>query len=89
MADDLDYLSPDFDLNSLTVPRLRSILVSHDIPYPASAKKAQLIRILEDEVLPQARRLLRDRERVRRTSDGITDMGSRATSVVSDFNDRR
>ncbi|KAE8377411.1 Man1-Src1p-C-terminal domain-containing protein [Aspergillus bertholletiae] len=89
MADDLDYLSSDFDLNSLTVPRLRSILVSHDIPYPASAKKAQLIRILEDEVLPQARRLLRDRERVRRTSDGITDMGSRATSVVSDFNDRR
>ncbi|KAB8075764.1 Man1-Src1p-C-terminal domain-containing protein [Aspergillus leporis] len=89
MADDLDYLSPDFDLNSLTVPRLRSILVSHDIPYPASAKKAQLIRILEDEVLPQARRLLRERERVRRTSDGITDMGSRAASVVSDFNDRR
>ncbi|KAE8388917.1 Man1-Src1p-C-terminal domain-containing protein [Aspergillus alliaceus] len=89
MADDMDYLSPDFDLNSLTVPRLRSILVSHDIPYPASAKKAQLIRILEDEVIPQARRLLRERERVRRTSDGITDMGSRATSVVSDFNDRR
>ncbi|KAE8356503.1 Man1-Src1p-C-terminal domain-containing protein [Aspergillus coremiiformis] len=89
MADDLEYLSPDFDLNSLTVPRLRSILVSHDIPYPASAKKAQLLRILEDEVIPQARRLLRERERVRRTSDGITDMGSRATSVVSEFNDRR
>ncbi|KAF7593933.1 inner nuclear membrane protein enriched at telomere/subtelomere region [Aspergillus hancockii] len=89
MADDLEYLSPDFDLNSLTVPRLRSILVSHDIPYPASAKKAQLIRILEDEVIPQARRLLRERERVKRTSDGITDMGSRATSVVSDINDQQ
>ncbi|KAJ5702075.1 hypothetical protein N7488_009623 [Penicillium malachiteum] len=88
MADELDYLQADFDLNSLTVPRLRSILVNHDVPYPASAKKAQLIRILEDEVLPQARKLLRDRERVRRTSAGITDMGSRASSVVSERDDR-
>ncbi|KAL5357542.1 Man1-Src1p-C-terminal domain-containing protein [Aspergillus floccosus] len=88
MADELEYLSPDFDLNSLTVPRLRSILVSHDVPYPASAKKAQLIRILEEEVLPQAKKLLRERDRVKRTSDGITDMPSRAASVVSDFDDR-
>lgn len=85
MADTMDYLSPDFDLNSLTVPRLRAILVNHDVPYPASAKKSQLIRILEDEVLPQAKKLIRDRERVKRTSDGITDMGSRATSVASSF----
>ena len=84
MADELDYLYPDFDLNSLTVPRLRSILVNHDVPYPASAKKSQLIGILQDEVLPQARKLLRDRERVRRTSAGITDMGSRSNSVASD-----
>lgn len=88
MADELEYLQPDFDLNSLTVPRLRSILVSHDISYPASAKKAQLVRILEDEVIPQARKLLRDRERVRRTSEGITDMGSRATSVASEQDER-
>ncbi|OJJ45381.1 hypothetical protein ASPZODRAFT_153041 [Penicilliopsis zonata CBS 506.65] len=87
MADEYEYLAADFDLNSLTVPRLRSILVNHDVPYPASAKKAQLIRILQDEVLPQARRLLRERERVRRTSEGIMDMGSRASSVVSDFDD--
>lgn len=85
MADSMDYLSPDFDLNTLTVPRLRAILVNHDVSYPASAKKSQLIRILEDEVLPQAKKLIRDRERVKRTSDGITDMGSRASSVASSF----
>lgn len=82
--DDLEYLSPDFDLNTLTVPRLRAILVSHDVSYPASAKKAQLIRILQDEVLPKAKKLLRERELVRRTSEGIMDMSSRETSVVSD-----
>lgn len=89
MADELDFLQPGFDLNSLTVPRLRSILVNHDIPYPASAKKAQLIRILEDEILPQARKLLRDRERVRRTSTGITDMSSSSTSVTSEDDEDR
>lgn len=88
MADELEYLQPDFDLGSLTVPRLRSILVNHDVSYPASAKKSQLISILEDEVLPQARKIIRDRERVRRTSAGITDMGSRATSVASETDDR-
>lgn len=89
MADSLDYLSPDFDLNSLTVPRLRSILVNHDVPYPASAKKAQLVQILEQQVLPQAKKLLRERERVKRTSEGITDMGSRATSVANSYDDNQ
>ncbi|KAL4867318.1 hypothetical protein BDV12DRAFT_171693 [Aspergillus spectabilis] len=89
MADDFDYLSSDFDLNSLTVPRLRSILVNHDVPYPASAKKAQLIRILEEEVLPQAKKLLRERDRVRRTSEGITNMPSREASVASEYDDER
>lgn len=87
MADAFDYLSPDFDLSTLTVPRLRAILVNHDVPYPASAKKAQLIGILQDEVLPQAKKLLRERERVKRTSDGITDAGSRASSVASSTRD--
>lgn len=82
--DDLDYLSADFDLTSLTVPRLRAILVSHDVSYPSSAKKAQLISIFEQEVLPKARKLLRDRERVRRTSAGITDMSSQSTSEAND-----
>ncbi|KAK2735871.1 inner nuclear membrane protein enriched at telomere/subtelomere region [Myotisia sp. PD_48] len=71
---ELFYLIPGFDLNTLTVPHLRSILVSHDISYPASAKKAQLIEILKSEVLPKAKKLLRQRERVRRTSRGITNM---------------
>ena len=81
--EDLDYLYPGFDLTSLTVPRLRYVLVSHNIPYPTSAKKAQLIAILQAEVLPRANELLSERERVRRTSVGITNMASRETSVAS------
>ncbi|EER39310.1 sister chromatid separation protein [Histoplasma capsulatum H143] len=81
---ELAYLSPDFDLTSLTVPRIRSILVHHDVSYPASAKKAQLIEILQNEVLPHAKRLLRERDRVRRTSKGITNMPRNGASLGSE-----
>ncbi|KFY11723.1 hypothetical protein V492_04297, partial [Pseudogymnoascus sp. VKM F-4246] len=77
MSDDesqesLDYLQSHFDPSTLTVPRLRSILVSHDIPYPSGAKKPQLIEIFTDKVLPQSRKILSARSRARRTSKGIT-----------------
>ncbi|EEH47603.1 uncharacterized protein PADG_03687 [Paracoccidioides brasiliensis Pb18] len=85
---ELAYLGPGFDLNSLTVPRIRSILVNHDVSYPASAKKSQLIEILENEVLPQAKRLLRERDRVRRTSKGITNMPDNQTSLQDEDQDQ-
>ena len=72
--DELAYLSPSFDPTSLTMPRLRNILMSHDIPYPASAKKPQLVEIFSQELRPRARKILAARDRVKRTSRGITDM---------------
>lgn len=90
--DDLEYLAPGFDLSSLTMPALRTVLVKHDVPYPSSAKKAQLIALIEERVLPQAKKLLRDRDRVRRTSAGITDMSSQSNSEANgdedEINDR-
>lgn len=75
-TESLDYLQTGFDPNSLTVPRLRSILVSYDIPYPASAKKPQLVEIFIEQVLPQSRKILAARSRAKRTSKGITDADS-------------
>lgn len=71
-TDSLDYLQSGFDPAALTVPRLRSILVSYNISYPASAKKPQLIQLLEEHVLPNSRKILNARARARRTSKGIT-----------------
>ena len=85
--DELAYLQPGFDLATLTVPRLRSILVSYDIPYPASAKKPQLIQILQDEVLPRSRKILNARARTKRTSRGITDMPSSQEGTVNGDDD--
>ncbi|KAK5083441.1 inner nuclear membrane protein enriched at telomere/subtelomere region [Lithohypha guttulata] len=91
MADDeLYYLQPGFDLNTLTIPRLRQILVAHDINYPSSAKKSDLVSIVTRDLLPQSRKLLRERDRVRRTSRGITDVpSSQEGSTVDDYGDER
>lgn len=85
--EDLHYLQPGFDLSTLTMPELRTILVSHDVTYPSSAKKGQLIQLVQDNILPKAKKLLRDRERVRRTSAGITDMSNESRSTNNEDHD--
>lgn len=85
--DELSYLSPGFDLAVLTVPRLRSILVSHDVSYPSSAKKSQLIQLVNDEILPKSKRILSARARTKRTSKGITDMPSSQEDTVNGYED--
>ncbi|KAI9803848.1 MAG: hypothetical protein M1825_001728 [Sarcosagium campestre] len=88
MEDDLDYLAPDFNPASLTVPRIRSILVAHDVPYPASAKKSQLVEIFTNKVVSQSRKILSARSRTKRTSKGITDAdSSHDSTVVGDDDD--
>ncbi|KAG9974162.1 hypothetical protein KCU78_g22991, partial [Aureobasidium melanogenum] len=77
MADDeYAYLQPDFDPSSLTVPRLRSILVAHNVAYPSSAKKSDLIAIFNSNVAPQARKLLNVQSRTVRSARGIVDVPS-------------
>ncbi|POS74546.1 hypothetical protein DHEL01_v207060 [Diaporthe helianthi] len=80
---EVDYLQPDFEPSSVTIPRLRSILVSQNVPYPATAKKAQLVDIFNDTVAPRARKLLAQRQKAKRSSMGITNIdGSQGYSVA-------
>jgi hypothetical protein len=72
--DDQAYLEPGFNPASLTMPRLRNILVAHNIPYASSAKKQELVDLFNNEVLPQARKLRIASARVKRNSNGIEDM---------------
>jgi hypothetical protein len=82
--DELAYLQPGFDLNTLTMPKLRNILVYHNVAFPASAKKAQLVELIEANILPKAKKLLKERDRVRRTSKGITDMSQESATTNED-----
>ncbi|KAK5119507.1 hypothetical protein LTR85_007607 [Meristemomyces frigidus] len=79
--DEQAYLEPDFDPSSLTMPRLRSILVAHNVNYPSSAKKGQLVELFNENVLPQARKIRSANARVKRTSRGIEDVPSSQGTV--------
>lgn len=86
---EVDYLQPDFDPASVTIPRLRSILVSHNIQYPATAKKAQLIEIFNENVVPQAKRILDRRARAKRSSMGITNADNSVGYSVASTEDMK
>ncbi|KAM3536550.1 hypothetical protein MY4038_000005 [Beauveria bassiana] len=76
MADSDDYLQDGFNPRSVTIPRLRSILVTHNIDYPSTAKKTQLVALVEEHVLPQVPKLRAQRARAKRSSLGIVNAGS-------------
>lgn len=76
MADVDDYLQEGFDPRTVTVPRLRSILVTHNVDYPSTAKKPQLVQLVADHVLSQAPKLRAQRARAKRSSYGIVNAGS-------------
>ncbi|KAI1734344.1 Man1-Src1p-C-terminal domain-containing protein [Xylaria scruposa] len=86
-SESLDYLQPGFDPKSLTIPRLRSILVAHNVTYPSSAKKAQLVDIFNEQVVPQSKKILDARARAKRTSKGIFDVESVSSSNPFDEHD--
>lgn len=87
MADIDDYLQEGFNPRSVTMPRLRSILVTHNIDYPSAAKKAQLVQLVEDHVLPQAPKLRAQKARAKRSSMGIVNAGSAEDTGIWDDHD--
>lgn len=85
--DDYAYLRPDFDPASVTMPRLRSILVAHNVHYPSSAKKPELVALFNENVAPQARKLLNTQSRTKRSTRGIVDVPSSTDSTNSTADD--
>ncbi|GAP85938.2 putative sister chromatid separation protein [Rosellinia necatrix] len=81
----VDYLQPGFDPKSLTIPRLRSILVAHNVPYSSSAKKGQLVDIFNENIVPQSKQILDARARAKRSSKGIFDVESMSSSSSNPF----
>ena len=60
-----DYLLPNFDPTSLRVAELRRILLFHDVNYPSSAKKADLVHLFLDNIPPKAPTILQKKRTVR------------------------
>lgn len=68
-----DFLEPGFDPSSLKVAELRGILHGHEVSFPSSAKKADLIQLFNENIVPKAADLLRDKSAVEPTGSGIID----------------
>jgi HeH/LEM domain len=71
-----EYLEPDFDPMSLTVPHLLSILTLHAVKYPTPYSKSKLVQAFNDEIKPRIKQLKKERlkqEGSLASSHGIVD----------------
>ncbi|KAI1795952.1 Man1-Src1p-C-terminal domain-containing protein [Ganoderma leucocontextum] len=71
-----DYLKPDFEPSSLTVPQLLGVLGFHNIKYPSQYTKPKLVQIFNEEIKPKAKKFIKERlkrENSQASEDGITD----------------
>ena len=71
-----EYLDPDFDPSTLTVPQLLGVLGFHNIRYPSPYTKPKLVQLFNDEIKPRAAKFKKDRlkhENSQASDEGITD----------------
>ena len=76
------YYEDGVDPNKITVPELRSILLRHGVTYPSSAKKAVLVGLFVDVVLPQKSKVQRAQAQTKRSTRGIVDVPSSSASTA-------
>ncbi|CAE6519042.1 unnamed protein product [Rhizoctonia solani] len=71
-----DYLKPDFEPSTLTIPHLLSVLTYHGIKYPSPHTKGKLIEVFNNELKPRSTELLKERQardRKKPSPEGIMD----------------
>ena len=73
------YMQEGFDPNSLTMPQLRNILVEHEIPFSSIARKADLVSLFNQRVLPRTASLRSQNSSITASSSGIIDMRDEIT----------
>ena len=71
-----EYLNPDFEPASLTVPQLLSVFGYHNIRYPSPYTKAKLVQTFNQEIKPNAPKFRKEKlrkESSQASDDGIVD----------------
>ncbi|KAK1960811.1 hypothetical protein LY78DRAFT_533400, partial [Colletotrichum sublineola] len=72
--DNVDYLQPGFDPNSIRVEDLRRIFVTHEIKFSWTLRKNALVDLFKEKVEPRACATLKKREETKASAKGITDV---------------
>ena len=71
-----EYLDPDFEPASLTVPQLLGVFGYHNIRYPSPYTKAKLVQTFNQEIKPNASKFRKEKlrkESSQASDDGIVD----------------
>ncbi|KAF9653088.1 hypothetical protein BDM02DRAFT_3087982 [Thelephora ganbajun] len=71
-----EYLKPDFEPATLTVPQLIGVFGYHNIRYPSPYTKAKLVHTFNQEIKPNASKFRREKlkkENSQASDDGIVD----------------
>ncbi|CCL99131.1 uncharacterized protein FIBRA_01145 [Fibroporia radiculosa] len=71
-----EYLNPDFDPSSLTVPQLLGVFGYHNVNYPSQHTKAKLVQLFNEEIKPKVGKFKKERlkrENSQASDDGIKD----------------
>ena len=71
-----EYLKPDFEPATLTVPQLLGVFGYHNIRYPSPYTKAKLVQTFNQEITPNASKFRREKlkkENSQASDDGIVD----------------
>lgn len=71
-----EYLKPDFEPATLTVPQLLGVFGYHNIRYPSPYTKAKLVQTFNQEIKPNASKYRREKlkkENSQASDDGIVD----------------
>lgn len=71
MDQNLDYLLPGFDPTNYRVADLRRILLFHNIDYPSSARKTDLVKLFLQKITPNAQKILNEIHDVVPSCEGI------------------
>jgi hypothetical protein len=72
-----------FDPAKFTAAKLRGILVAHQVIYPPTAKKAQLVALFNEHVATLIAETLAATEEVTKSYDGIEGGGVRSMNIYS------
>lgn len=71
-----EYLDPDFEPATLTVPQLLGVFGYHNIRYPSPYTKAKLVQTFNQEIKPNGSKFRREKlkkENSQASDDGIVD----------------
>lgn len=71
-----DYLKPDFDPQSLTIPQLLGIFGFHGVMYPTPHTKAKLVAVFNEQIKSRAEQYKQERlarQNSQASDEGVTD----------------